>query len=646
MAEAPVVRHCKLLTFKRFLVTGIDVNSIGDLEQGDGPILHGGVDGHLNSLLKKGLGEAVIDAITEYTERVPKVGALIFALAYCSCFREDRDVTNQAYAKLNEVCRIPTHLFQFVSIQQQLVEARRRHSNNFISRRLKRVSKRRLKFSDSGFVSASSSSAAGSQETEIFCKKSTGWGTKRKKGIASFYTDANKDALRLLYLVTKYKRRHNWSHADILLFTHLKFSNLMEGKELVLTYSRYGYHHKKYISLKSRMSTSPVNETVGRVIDLIDVLEKIKALTPDDDTENIDTLCNLIEKYGKLCCEEEWENVCYLYGQMNCRNNSEEPRKSFGICKEHVPTKFFQYPEVWRRLLPNMALGCMIRNLSKMTELEIFDDQENVNRVTSALRDPEILKRARIHPLSILIALHTYQKGESDRSKSKWNPNLEICGALDEAFHQSFKSVQLFLDNPTNKKFYLAIDCSTIMKESECCHCDVISPVVAAAALTLVMRKMETHCQVVAFGEDLADNVPIADTISETVTQITEYAESNNLGKEIDPTVVIQNARDEKIDVDVFIFFTACKGIKGDATDMLQKYRSTMNKPDAKLIVCAMSCNDETVVQPNDPFVLHVCGFDQNMLTIIHEFVSLSRKKDCPCCRVVENDEEDSEGDD
>ncbi|XP_057299959.1 RNA-binding protein RO60-like isoform X2 [Hydractinia symbiolongicarpus] len=646
MAEAPVVRHCKLLTFKRFLVTGIDVNSIRDLEQGDGPILHGRVDGHLNSLLREGHGEVVINVIMEYCERVPKVGALIFALACCSCFRGG-DVMKQAYAKLNKVCRIPTHLFQFVSIQQQLVEARRRRSDNFISRRLKRVTKRRRQFSDSAVVSASSSSDAGSQETKIFCKKSTGWGAKRKKGIASFYTDANKNALRLLYLVTKYKRRHNWSHEDILLFTHLKFSNLIEGKELVLTYSRYGYHHKKYISLKSRMSTSPVNETVGRVIDLIDVLERIKALTPDDDTANIDTLCSLIEKYGKLCCEEEWENVCYLYGQMNRRNNSEEiQRKSFGICKEHVPTKFFQYPEVWKRLLPNMALGCMIRNLGKMTELKLFDDQENVNRVTSALRDPEILRRARIHPLSILIALHTYQKGESDQSKLKWNPNPEISGALDEAFHQSFDSGQLFLDSPTNKKFYLAIDCSTIMKESECYHCDVISPVTAAAALTLVMRKMEPRCQVVAFGEDLADNVPVAETISETVTQIEEYAKSNNLGGEIDPTVVIQNARDKRIEVDVFIFFTACKGLKGDATDMLQKYRSTMENPDAKLIVCAMSSNDETIVQADDPFVLHVCGFDQNMLTTIREFVSLSKKDDCPCCRAVENDEEDSEGDD
>lgn len=73
-----------------------------------------------------------------------------------------------------------------------------------------------------------------------------------------------------------------------------------------------------------------------------------------------------------------------------------------------VVSRIFLYLKVWRRLLPNMALGCMIRNLSKMTELEIFDDQENVNRVTSALRDPEILKRARIHPLSVRCFLIFY----------------------------------------------------------------------------------------------------------------------------------------------------------------------------------------------------------------------------------------------
>jgi len=113
-----------------------------------------------------------VDRIVEISveKRAPKNDPAIFALALCASpqFSNDDDSVKYALSKLNDVCRIGTHLFQFAENIKHL----------------------------------------------------RGWGRGLRKAIASWYTDKN--ATALAYQVTKYQQRNGWSHKDLLRLSHPK----------------------------------------------------------------------------------------------------------------------------------------------------------------------------------------------------------------------------------------------------------------------------------------------------------------------------------------------------------------------------------------------------------------------------------------
>ena len=46
--------------------------------------------------------------------------------------------------------------------------------------------------------------------------------------------------------------------------------------------------------------------------------------------------------------------------------------KKFGLVREHIPTPLLSNVEVWRALLQTMPMTAMIRNLGKMTAIELL----------------------------------------------------------------------------------------------------------------------------------------------------------------------------------------------------------------------------------------------------------------------------------
>lgn len=103
--------------------------------------------------------------------------------------------------------------------------------------------------------------------------------------------------------------------------------------------------------------------------------------------------------------------------------------------------------KVWSVLLENMPMTAMIRNLGKMSAVGLFRQQHHthVQRVCAQLLDEEVLRRARIHPFTVLQALNTYKKGRGDKGKLQWDVNRSILLALDSAFYLTFK-VSFFVE--------------------------------------------------------------------------------------------------------------------------------------------------------------------------------------------------------
>jgi 60 kDa SS-A/Ro ribonucleoprotein len=108
-----------------------------------------------------------VDRIVEISEagRAAKNDPAIFALAICASPQFSSD-TSYALSKLNNVCRIGTHIFQFTECVQNL----------------------------------------------------RGWGRSLKKAVANWYTSKSVD--KLGYQVTKYQQRGGWSHKDLLRLSH------------------------------------------------------------------------------------------------------------------------------------------------------------------------------------------------------------------------------------------------------------------------------------------------------------------------------------------------------------------------------------------------------------------------------------------
>lgn len=117
-----------------------------------------------------------VDRVVEISEggRAPKNDPAIFALALVACCKNDSKVWTSevvrryALQALPKVCRIGTHLFQFVEAVNEL----------------------------------------------------RGWGRALRTAVGNWYL--NKDADALAFQVTKYAQRGGWSHRDVLRLAHPK----------------------------------------------------------------------------------------------------------------------------------------------------------------------------------------------------------------------------------------------------------------------------------------------------------------------------------------------------------------------------------------------------------------------------------------
>ncbi|KAI6661890.1 60 kDa SS-A/Ro ribonucleoprotein-like [Oopsacas minuta] len=155
--------------------------------------------------------------------------------------------------------------------------------------------------------------------------KGTGWGRAHRRAISEWYTE--KAPYPLSILVTKYQQRNGWSHRDLLRLCHLKtdrdelniiFRYIIKGMDQVIT----DYEH---------LTSNP---EILKVFEFFQAVEKAKSCTKPED---IIPLINI-----------------------------------YGLVREHIPTPLLSNAEVWRALLQKMPMTAMIRNLGKMTAIELL----------------------------------------------------------------------------------------------------------------------------------------------------------------------------------------------------------------------------------------------------------------------------------
>ncbi|MEE6496264.1 hypothetical protein FKM82_002279 [Ascaphus truei] len=325
------------------------------------------------------------------------------------------------------------------------------------------------------------------------------WGRALRKAVSDWYN--TKDSLAVAMAVTKYKQRNGWSHKDLLRLSHLKPAN--EGVTVVTMYISKGWK-----DVQEAYKEKEVSEEIEKVLKYLEATERIKRTK--DDLEVI----HLIEEYR--------------------------------LVREHLLTSHLKSKEIWKALLQEMPLTAMLRNLGKMTSDSVLAPASpEVSSVCERLTNEKLLKKARIHPFHILLALETYKKGHGSKGKLEWCPDSTVVEALDKAFYKTFKMVE-----PSGKRFLLAVDVSASMNQRVLGS--ILNASTVAAAMCMLVARTEKDSNIVAFSDEM---VPCPLTVDMPLPEVLEKMSDIPMG-DTDCALPMLWAQKTNTAADVFIVFT------------------------------------------------------------------------------------------
>ena len=389
-----------------------------------------------------------------------------------------------------------------------------------------------------------------------------GWGRNLKRGVAKWYTEQPLE--QMVYQAVKYRQREGWSHADVLRLAHVKPRSIAQD-------SVFGWITKE---VTPDWATAP-HPPDDRALRLIWGFQQAQT------AQTVQQVVSLIDEYD--------------------------------LTREMLPTSFLNEAVVWEHLLNKMPMTAMIRNLGNMSKAGLLQPLSGSEAmVVERLSDEKRLRKARVHPLSVLSALRVYAKGHGLRGQGKWTPSNLVLEALETAFQLAFKTVE-----PTKKRTLLALDVSGSMSTGMIAGIEGLTPREGSAAMAMVTAHTEPYHHFIGFGHEL---VPLKITSKMDLLRVTKTIEALPMGG-TDCALPMIYARKKRIDVDTFIVYTDSETWYGDIhpVQALQEYRQASGIP-ARLIVVGMTATPFSIADPRDRGMLDVVGFDSAAPSVMSLF--------------------------
>jgi len=306
-----------------------------------------------------------------------------------------------------------------------------------------------------------------------------------------------------------------------------------------------------------------------------------------------------------------------------------------GLPREALPTEALNDPAVQRALLPDMPIHALIRNLGNLTASGVLANDADAALVAGKITDKDVLRRARVHPFAILLAMLVYRTGAGFRGSKTWVPSKAVMSALEDGYDLAFDNV-----TPTGKRILIGVDISGSMTAS--CMGTPVSASTAAAAMALTLARLEPHATVVQFDTAVQRIMPITKR-----TGISSLEASNGGGTDLSAPVRWASGEKttegmsslwgggfgrvgrpsaqlapQQAEYDAFVILTDNETWAGRAhpTQALEAYRRTV-LPGAKLVCCAMAANHGNIVDPNDPLQFGCAGLDANLPSLVGDFI-------------------------
>lgn len=393
-----------------------------------------------------------------------------------------------------------------------------------------------------------------------------GWGRQMRYYLGKWYLD--QPVSECAYQVLKYRSRFGWTHRDVLRKVHINPTEWGNTDHGVL----FGY-----ITQGTLPAGAPPNEP------------------PDDPFRRIAQFNALQSAHAELA--------------------TSMVEMDPSIPREFLTTEQLQERKVWAALTPGMPMTALTRNLATLTRLEVLKPlAENTAAVCQKMTAVDNIRKARLHPLSLLQTLSVYAKGTGHRSSSTWTPVTEIVDALEQAVELSFD-----LQEPTGKCIYVAVDTSASMGWGTVSGMPTINPRQAAAAIALAIAKTETRYYMRAFYDTLSD-LPITkrDSFGSALAATDNLPHGGT-----DASLPVADAIARGLEVDCFIVITDNETWAGPkhVSQLLQEYRR-QSGTQAKMLVLAMTATECSIADPNDPLMLDIVGMDGAAMKLMQNFIA------------------------
>lgn len=286
---------------------------------------------------------------------------------------------------------------------------------------------------------------------------------------------------------------------------------------------------------------------------------------------------------------------------------------------EFLPSEVLSSPGVWEALAETSGLTAVLRNLARMTRIGTLRPlSPALATVTRRLTDPGAIAKARVHPLSIYLALRVYASGysqpNSKASVQTWDPVSGVLDVLEEAYELSFGYIQ-----PSGKKVLIAVDSSGSMDFGQVTmngsNLGRSYDVANAMALTL-LRIERSNAHVI--------DVDMAARASRLTarSRLAEPMSWRPSGGGTDMSQPFKYALDEKLRVDGVVVFTDNQSWHGDSHSLqrLAEYRRAYGQH-VRCAVATMAPNGWSILDPKDPGVLSVVGVDASLPQAVTGFI-------------------------
>lgn len=395
------------------------------------------------------------------------------------------------------------------------------------------------------------------------------WNKTLRRAVGNWYTHKAVD--KLAYQVAKYQQRDGMSHLDVMRLAHPKVIGDAADYRLLVEW------------IKGRVVDTDGHPTLA-------IIEGMNAIKGEP---NLKKAAKLITKYG--------------------------------LTHEMIPTELKNSKEIWEALLEKMPLNAMVRNLGKMSQIGLLDPlSQAAGKVTTRLGDQEYIRKSRLHPLALLIALKTYSQGKGFKGSLEWVANQRIVDALDAALYLAFDNVV-----PSGKTQVLAIDCSASMTwpESNLAGTNVQARE-AAAVMAMVTAKVEPNYHVLGFCNARNAHSARSGLVDLNISpKMRLDAVCAAMGKVsaggTDCSLPMLWARQEQIkDVGGFVIYTDNDTWAGTIhpSQALQQYRRELGAR-AKMAVVATIATPFTIADPKDAGMMDFVGFDTAAPAVLADFL-------------------------